>query len=455
MDLLGAQGTGFPAPVSMSFLDATPTGEVQVRVRKENTRTDENHARDFIPQMTDSIRRRWDSLYQSERPDVAARSFGNRNESAYVESAKVDRQRLSHGRGDTALYTRPNFTSGQDPKDTREVDQLQQGISHGSFSFPTSVGARLGEQPVTMPSGGMRVTPWKVRTGTETSTMCNGRERESSRQVSGSEDNFEHCDDQRLRRSSQLSENYSQTQNERQTHGISKQKKSANYDGTSSWQDYLVHFEMVSEINGWDDNTKALELATSLRGSAQAILSDLRPDLRRSYTHLVAALTSRFQPSNQAELYRAQMKNKTRTKGQSLPELAEDIKRLTRLAYPTAPIEVREQLSRDCFMDSLSDPDLEWAIFQGKPLTIDDSVRIGLEYEAFTTGHRRKFPNRVALRRQTEIFEESDEDDTMSNIFDRLARIEKHARKPKPSVTCFFCGIKGHMKKDCRKYQAL
>jgi hypothetical protein len=150
---------------------------------------------------------------------------------------------------------------------------------------------------------------------------------------------------------------------------------------------------------------KALELATSLRGPAQAVLSDLRPDLRRSYAHLVAALTSRFQPSTQTELYRAQMKNKSRGKAQSLPELAQDIKRLTRLAYPTALMEVREQLSRDCFMDSLNDPDLEWSIFQGKPMIIDGSVRIRLEYEAYTTGHRRTYPKQTALRRQTESFE--------------------------------------------------
>ncbi|VDI23612.1 Hypothetical predicted protein [Mytilus galloprovincialis] len=107
-------------------------------------------------------------------------------------------------------------------------------------------------------------------------------------------------------------------------------KAAATYDGLGSWQDYIVHFEMIAEINGWDENTKALELATCLRGSAQASLSDLRPDLRRRYAHLVAALTSRFQPSNQAELYRAQMKGKSRNKDQPLPELAKDIKRVTR-----------------------------------------------------------------------------------------------------------------------------
>ncbi|VDI40568.1 Hypothetical predicted protein [Mytilus galloprovincialis] len=188
---------------------------------------------------------------------------------------------------------------------------------------------------------------------------------------------------------------------------------------------------------------KALELATCLRGSAQAILSDLRPDLRRSYAHLVAALTSRFQPSNQAELYRAQMKGKSRNKDQSLPELAQDIKRVTRLAYPTAPIEVREQLARDCFIDSLNDADLEWAIFQGKPNSIDDSVRMGLEFEAFNSGHRRKFNSRAALRMQSSISDDEEGPEIhMNSIIDRLAKIENNQSQHKPSfkseATCLF-----------------
>ena len=85
-------------------------------------------------------------------------------------------------------------------------------------------------------------------------------------------------------------------------------KKPATYDGQSSLQDYLVQFELLAEINGWDDFTKAMELATSLRGQAQGVLSDLRPDLRRDYSALVNALTARFEPVNQTELYRAQMK---------------------------------------------------------------------------------------------------------------------------------------------------
>ncbi|CAC5376182.1 unnamed protein product [Mytilus coruscus] len=256
-----------------------------------------------------------------------SRGRGDTFSGYFADSSVQERfgdQRFSHQREN---FSSPGFTKGQVPMDVEGASFLQ-GISHG----PQWTNA--------MPSGGMRVNPWKVCTGTEDPRECNGHARESSRTVSGTNplNNFAHNSNSAYARGN---------------------KKAATYDGLGSWQDYIVHFEMIAEINGWDENTKALELATCLRDSAQAILSDLRPDLRRSYAHLVAALTSRFQPSNQAELYRAQMKGKSRNKDQSLPEIAHDIKRVTRLAYSTAPIEVREQLARGCFIDSLNDADLE------------------------------------------------------------------------------------------------
>ena len=53
-----------------------------------------------------------------------------------------------------------------------------------------------------------------------------------------------------------------------------KQKKVANYDGKTSLEDYYVQFQSVVALNGWDEETKALELATSLQGTAQSILAD-------------------------------------------------------------------------------------------------------------------------------------------------------------------------------------
>jgi hypothetical protein len=144
-----------------------------------------------------------------------------------------------------------------------------------------------------------------------------------------------------------------------------RHRKPATYDGKTSWRDYLVQFEMVAEINAWDETTMTLELATCVRVAAQGVLGDLRSDHRRSWVHLVSALTDRFEPDNQGKLYRAQIKNRIRRRGEPLSELAQDIKRMIHKAYPSAPPEVREQLGRDCFSDSLNEAEMEWTVFRG------------------------------------------------------------------------------------------
>jgi hypothetical protein len=47
---------------------------------------------------------------------------------------------------------------------------------------------------------------------------------------------------------------------------------------------------------------KAYELATSLRGIAQGIVTDIEPVKRFDYDYLVSALTSRFEPVNQVNI---------------------------------------------------------------------------------------------------------------------------------------------------------
>ncbi|MCP3891055.1 MAG: hypothetical protein GY702_19640, partial [Desulfobulbaceae bacterium] len=116
-----------------------------------------------------------------------------------------------------------------------------------------------------------------------------------------------------------------------------KPKKPALYNGKTSWLDYLVHFEMIAEINRWDQDEMALELATSLRDSALSVLSDIDVYDQRNYDVLVRALTNRFEPPNYAEVYKAELKSKVRQKGESLCVLVQDIKRLIRKIYVGDP----------------------------------------------------------------------------------------------------------------------
>ncbi|KAL3881924.1 hypothetical protein ACJMK2_028310 [Sinanodonta woodiana] len=239
---------------------------------------------------------------------------------------------------------------------------------------------------------------------------------------------------------------------------------------------------MVSQLNWWDDKNKALELAVSLRGNAQSVLSDLSHEQRRNYHDLVTALASRFEPDNQSELYRLEMKHRQRKRGESLNELAQEVKRLTNKAYPAAPVVVREQLARDCFLDALNDPEMEWAVHQGKPKSMDDAAHLALEFESFRSGRKVKLgvrPHTIRMQ-DTEpggtsfdtnsgprVGEASEVGKLLKDISGRLNALEKtgarassqhsnyqidnntrrlaHQRKGK----CHYCRQEGHWKNEC------
>ena len=134
--------------------------------------------------------------------------------------------------------------------------------------------------------------------------------------------------------------------------------KPATYDGKSSWLDYKSHFEACATLGHWSEEDKAMYLAVSLRGQAQSVLGDLAAGVPKKYGELITALNERFSPPNQMELPRTQLRERKQRATDSLPELGQSIRRLTNLAYPTAPYDVRETLSKEYFIDALIDSDI-------------------------------------------------------------------------------------------------
>ena len=67
------------------------------------------------------------------------------------------------------------------------------------------------------------------------------------------------------------------------------------------------------------------------------------------------------------------MKGRQRRRGEPLAELAQDIKRLERKAYPEASVNVKQALACDAFTDAVREADMEWRIFLGKLRGTNDS----------------------------------------------------------------------------------
>jgi hypothetical protein len=170
------------------------------------------------------------------------------------------------------------------------------------------------------------------------------------------------------------------------------------FDGTSTWSSYLKQFELVAEMNKWSQHQKALHLATSLKGEAQSILDDLDSDQLRNYSALVNKVNQRFGSEHQTEVFRAILRNRVRQPRETIPQLAHEIRKLVKLAYPTREHGLLDDLTKEHFVNSLPDADTRWKIHQSRPRNLDESVRIAVELEAFQMAEQHRTSNRKVVR---------------------------------------------------------
>ena len=52
-------------------------------------------------------------------------------------------------------------------------------------------------------------------------------------------------------------------------------------------------------------------------------------------------------------------------------------------AYPNLPLDARERLACNHFMDMLEDTEMRYQIYQGRPSNLDEALARALEIEAF------------------------------------------------------------------------
>ena len=239
------------------------------------------------------------------------------------------------------------------------------------------------------------------------------------------------------------------------------------FDGSASWIDFKSHFEVCAELNKWTFTEKGMYLAVALRGQAQSVLGNLPVGDRCNYRLLSNALEERFLPPNQTELYRAQLRERRQRASESLPELGQDLRRLVNLAYPTAPIEVRETLAKEQFIDALKESEMRLRVKQARPMDLNDAIRHAVELDAFNSAERRLNESKGYLR-EVKPQEKAETGDTITSLLKAVQDIKKEMKELKMKVEkgndnkpystvvgCNFCKKKGHVKTSCLKYQRM
>jgi hypothetical protein len=168
-------------------------------------------------------------------------------------------------------------------------------------------------------------------------------------------------------------------------------------------------------------------LAVSLRGNAQGVLGNLPSYEQRDFLYLCKALEQRFAPDNQTELYRAQLRERKQHSVESLPELGQDIWRLTNLAYPTASTDLKEILAKEQFIDSLRDTNMRWRIKKERPLDLNDAIRHAVELQAFLSSDVKLQETKGFVRavdRNPPNIKSSETGQLLKNITDVLASLQ-------------------------------
>ncbi|CAC5382459.1 unnamed protein product [Mytilus coruscus] len=163
------------------------------------------------------------------------------------------------------------------------------------------------------------------------------------------------------------------------------------YEGDEDLNEYLAQFEILAEINGWNYATKSLYLAGSLKGGARALLNELDKESRKDYDSLVKVLDNRYGSAEKSELFRAKLQTRMRGgKEESLPELAQSIKKLTRQAYSSAPSTITSVLALEHFIDALPDADLRLRLRESNPKSIHEAETLAVRLETLKSAEIQK-----------------------------------------------------------------
>lgn len=135
---------------------------------------------------------------------------------------------------------------------------------------------------------------------------------------------------------------------------------------------------------------QGLFLASSLSGVARALLNEMSDYDCQNYDSLIEALKSRFGSTHRSEVFRAELQTRVCFRNETLPELAQAIKKLTWRAYPGTPPVVRDTLALYYFIDAIPESEIRLRLREVGPKTINEAENIDVRLEALRVADRQK-----------------------------------------------------------------
>ena len=169
--------------------------------------------------------------------------------------------------------------------------------------------------------------------------------------------------------------------------GRRKEIEARRFNGKESVTDYLKQFELTARRNNWDDQEKSASLLCALDGTARTILSEIDDADRVTYHELKQLLIKRFGPVIHTEVHEQALRDLRLARGQPIRQLATEVTRLTKLAYPDFEQSARNRLAVNALLNAVAVKDVTFYIKEKNPTSIDEVCTLYERFKVFTGVH--------------------------------------------------------------------
>jgi len=118
------------------------------------------------------------------------------------------------------------------------------------------------------------------------------------------------------------------------------------FNGKVPLQEFLSQFLLIARANNWDESTKMIALAASLRGKARTVLENFENFDNLDFLELKSKLELLFGEENLIQNYYSLFTNHKQKFGEDLASFGAELERLLRLAYLECSYSVRDKITQ-------------------------------------------------------------------------------------------------------------
>ncbi|XP_054082800.1 uncharacterized protein LOC105214729 isoform X1 [Zeugodacus cucurbitae] len=154
------------------------------------------------------------------------------------------------------------------------------------------------------------------------------------------------------------------------------------FDGTMSISIFKLQFEMAVKFYKWNNEERLAALVLALKGPTASILQTFTDTPNPTYEAVMAALERKYSSEHWLQIHKMQSVTRAQKHNEPLLDYANEIERLTHLAYTNVSNDFLEYIKIQNFIRGLRDCDIKVAMYSMPKPTFIETLAYAITQEA-------------------------------------------------------------------------